>query len=92
MIDVNDAVNELNAEYEQAIKDGADRQSKRWGDITNKSAIDVGERITTYQHRIQLMKDDRKENEQQSKQEIDDLTTRLKQTAKKAMLALDADL
>lgn len=92
VIDVTDAVNELNAEYEQAIKDGADKLSKRWGDITNKSAVDVGERISTYQHRIQLMKDDRKENEQHSKQEIDDLTTRLKQTAKKAMLALDTDL
>ena len=91
VIDVTDAVNELNAEYEQAIKDGADKLSKRWGDITNKSAVDVGERITTFQHRIQLMKDDRKENEQQSKQEVDNLTARLKQTAKKAMLALDTD-
>lgn len=91
-VSVNDAVAELNSEYEVAVKAGAAKSSRRWADVSTTSAVSVNQKIDTYQQRIQAMKDGMKENTARDRQDVDALTRRLQQTAERAMRALDTSI
>ena len=88
-MNVTKAVDTLNVEYAEAIKTGAARSSKRWGDVVDKSTADVDARLATYQQQIRRLKDDMKENAHKDAGDVAALTARLKRAAKNAILAVD---
>jgi len=88
-MNVSKAVDALNVEYDEAIKTGAAKTSKRWGDVVSKSAHDVNARLAGYQQQIRRLKDDMKENADKDAGDVAALTARLKRAAKSAMLSVD---